>query len=115
LRDGEREADWAGRGGQAVEEGRDDDFKKTMGDYGRYTGKVYMTDDGIHGTEILSMGLQKLYEDPAGFAAKDPEFFNFVLGVVQRIKQGEARDCVGESLGFVACRGIWTCRERRLL
>ena len=45
-----------------------------------YIGKVYPTkEDGTVGTEILSMGIQKLYEDPAGFFDKDPEYAQFVL------------------------------------
>lgn len=43
-----------------------------------YMGKFY--DDG-HG-EILSMGMEMLYRDPAGFASKDPEYFNFVVGLL---------------------------------
>lgn len=43
-----------------------------------YMGKQY--EDG-HG-EILSMGIEMLYKDPGGFAAKDPEYFNFVLGLL---------------------------------
>jgi hypothetical protein len=40
-----------------------------------YTGKHYSSGS----TEITSMGLQKLYEDPAGFAKEDPDFFRFTL------------------------------------
>ena len=41
-----------------------------------YVGKDYPKG----GTEILSMGLQKLIEDPVGFAKVDPEFCKYVLG-----------------------------------
>ena len=43
-----------------------------------YMGKQY--EDG-HG-EILSMGMEMLYKDPAGFAENDPEYFNFILGLL---------------------------------
>jgi len=43
-----------------------------------YTGKNY-----THGsTEVLSMGFELLYEDPVGFAERDPEFFKFIVGVL---------------------------------
>lgn len=45
----------------------------------RYCGKVY---SGGRATEILSMGLQKLYSDPIHFAKNDPEYFKFVVGVL---------------------------------
>lgn len=49
-----------------------------------YTGLVYKHEDGsIYGTEILSMGLEALYEDPVGFMQADPEFATFVLGVLR--------------------------------
>lgn len=44
-----------------------------------YSGKVYK-----HGaTEIVSMGLQKFYEDPIGFARHDPEYFAFIYNTVR--------------------------------
>jgi hypothetical protein len=64
----------------ANEIARDDDFRKAFGEHsGWYVGKDY----GNHPfTEILSMGLQKLYENPIAFALLDPQFFRFVLGVI---------------------------------
>lgn len=45
-----------------------------------YTGKAYKKLDGtVYATEILSMGIQHLYEDAADFAAKDPSHFAFTL------------------------------------
>jgi len=35
--------------------------------------------------EILSMGLQKMHEDPAGFARKDPEYFDLVLDIMRGV------------------------------
>jgi hypothetical protein len=43
-----------------------------------YCGREYP--DG--GTEILSMGMEALHDDPIGFAKKDPEYFAFVMGVL---------------------------------
>jgi hypothetical protein len=60
------------------EYGREDRFGDAFGDSAGYVGKHYS-----HGaTEIFSMGLEKLYTDPVGFAKKDPEYFNFMVGAM---------------------------------
>ncbi len=74
----------------ATEVGKKDHFDRLFAGQSRgllrayYCGKDYVD---IHGqriaTEILSMGLEALYNDPAGFAAKDPEYCQFVIGVIQ--------------------------------
>ena len=46
--------------------------------YAYYTGKTY--NDGA--TEIISMGLESLYQDPVAFAKADPEFFDFMMGIL---------------------------------
>jgi hypothetical protein len=61
------------------ERGRKDGFDRAFGDAAWYVGKHYA--DGS--TEITSMGLQKLYEDAAGFARADPEYFKFMVGVLR--------------------------------
>ena len=43
-----------------------------------YTGKEYK-----NASEILSMGLQLLYEDPVTFARYDREFFKFIVGILR--------------------------------
>lgn len=43
-----------------------------------YMGKVYEQE----ATEMVSMGIELLYRDPAGFARDYPEFFNWILGVL---------------------------------
>lgn len=43
-----------------------------------YIGKEY----NLEATEVLSMGVEMLYSDPAGFARKDPEYCAFVLGIL---------------------------------
>lgn len=45
---------------------------------GAYVGKYYTKN-----TEVMSMGVELLYADPVGFARRDPEFFRFVIGVLQ--------------------------------
>ena len=49
-----------------------------------YSGRVYADSlDEAHATEVLTMGLQRLYEDPVGFAKKDPDYFKFILSVLR--------------------------------
>ena len=43
-----------------------------------YVGKQY-----ANNSEVLSMGMQALYEDPVGFFKNDPEYANFVVSVLQ--------------------------------
>jgi hypothetical protein len=70
----------APRGGYADDEvGRGDDFGKTFGrEKAFYVGKTYK--DGS--TEIVSMGVEKLYQDPVGFAQTDPEYCSFIVGIL---------------------------------
>lgn len=64
------------------EMGNEDDFVKTFGEHhGHYVGKDYKG----NATEILSMGFQKLYEDPGGFANNDPEYFKFIIGIARGV------------------------------
>jgi hypothetical protein len=58
-----------------------DDDEKTKPDRFRsaYCGKQY--DRGS--TEILAMGLGWLFSEPVEFAAEDPEYFQFVMGILQ--------------------------------
>lgn len=48
------------------------------------------------GLETFTMGLQKLYDDPAAFAAKDPEYAQFIIGQVQKINGGKAKPTAKE-------------------
>lgn len=49
-----------------------------------YVGKEYKGKDGkVFATEILSMGVEALYNDPAGFMEKDPEYAQFVIGILR--------------------------------
>jgi hypothetical protein len=67
------------------EKGIKDEFDKAFEPwYAWYVGKIY----DHPSTEILSMGIEKLYRDPAGFAAKDPEYCKFVLGILDGSLRG---------------------------
>lgn len=58
--------------------GRKDHFGDAIGDaMAYYVGKEYPA-----ATEILAMGIQELYNNPASFAKKDPEWFKYVIGVL---------------------------------
>jgi hypothetical protein len=66
---------------KADEIGCDDDFAKAFGgdkNSAWYAGKHY--NSGI--TEIVSMGVERLYDNPIGFAKGDPEYCKFILGIL---------------------------------
>lgn len=70
-------------GAMAGEMGRKDRFDKFYDDPDSvvdayYAGKVYSDDT----TEVFSMGVEALFRDPGKFAAKDPEWCKFILGVL---------------------------------
>jgi hypothetical protein len=61
------------------ERGAKDEFDKAFSEHhAYYCGKDY----GEGATEIVSMGIQKLYEDPVRFARLDPEFCKFCMGIL---------------------------------
>ena len=60
------------------EVGRDDRFSESFGSSARYVGKHYKSDD----TEIVSMGMEKMLFDTVHFAKTDPEYFKFMVGVL---------------------------------
>jgi hypothetical protein len=60
------------------EVGWKDEFDKAFGSGGVYVGRYY--DFGA--TEVISMGVEKLYGDAADFAAKDPEYCAFIVGIL---------------------------------
>ncbi|MGA4923547.1 hypothetical protein, partial [Bacillus subtilis] len=62
------------------EMGRKDDFEKAFGNKNSayYAGKEY----SHNASEVLTMGVQLLYNDPSGFAKRDPEYCAFVVGVL---------------------------------
>ena len=48
-----------------------------------YVGKRYPKE--FNATEIVSMGLEEMWSDPAGFAEKDPDYFDFIYNLVRGI------------------------------
>jgi hypothetical protein len=49
-----------------------------------YMGKAYKDKNGdTYATEIVSMGLQKMFEDPVNFAKQDPEYFEFMYNLLR--------------------------------
>lgn len=77
------------------EKGNADDFTKAMeavygSDYfadpgarAHYTGKLYRDSDGeVRATEVVSMGVQMMHDNPVAFAKSDPEYFDFILCIM---------------------------------
>jgi SPP1 gp7 family putative phage head morphogenesis protein len=48
-----------------------------------YVGKIYGEQGKQYATEVISMGVQYLYENPLQFAEADPEYFEFILHIVR--------------------------------
>lgn len=46
----------------------------------RYVGKIY---EGDKVTEVISVGLEMMYRDPAGFFEADPDHFEFILKIMR--------------------------------
>ncbi len=61
------------------EVGAKDEFDKAFGEHGWYVGKIYH--DGA--TEVTSMGIQRMYDDPVSFCQKDPEYAKLIIGVLR--------------------------------
>jgi SPP1 gp7 family putative phage head morphogenesis protein len=50
-----------------------------------YMGKIYLRKNGeTYATEILSMGLEHMWFNPAEFAARDPEYFDFIYSLIRK-------------------------------
>jgi len=63
-----------------------DDYEITKVDKFKspYMGKVYQSKSrGMYATEIVSMGLEELYKDAAGFARSDPDYFDFMYNLLR--------------------------------
>lgn len=59
--------------------GNEDGWEKAFGERAGYVGKSYVTGQ----TEILSMGLDRMYTNPVTFARDDPEYFQFIVGILR--------------------------------
>ena len=79
---------------KSVEKALEDKWKERGGR--AYIGKVYVRgyhsemkrEDfvaNVQGSEILSMGIQRLLEDPVRFRQQDPDYFNFIKSQLSRI------------------------------
>ena len=56
----------------------EDSFEKKGGSH--YMGKVY-----ADATELPSMGIERLYKDASLFAEQDPEYFDFMIGILNGV------------------------------
>lgn len=60
-----------------------------------YTGKIYsfpvyhngQTTQEVYATEIVSMGLQQMHDDPIDFAKKDPDHFAFIVSLMRKYRK----------------------------
>jgi hypothetical protein len=74
------------------------DPRRTKEDLARYPHGIYGTNettkpdkffspycgkDYPEGTEIFSMGVQAVVQDPVNFRKLDPEYFNFIVGLMR--------------------------------
>jgi len=49
-----------------------------------YSGKIYAYDNDANAvSEVITMGVQHLYEGAAAFAEKDPEYFDFIVSYLR--------------------------------
>lgn len=87
--------------GGRSERGRPDEFRD------KYIGKEYATELSdhytttdkpwprgkreIYGTELLSMGVEYMFDDPVAFARGDPGHFNWTLRELRRLQKGAAK------------------------
>lgn len=66
------------RGYRSDEIAYDDKWKRS------YMGKIYRDRNGVdYATEIITMGLEELYNNPDDFAQSDPEYFDFIVGIIR--------------------------------
>jgi len=74
---GESES-WLGSGYSSRETARRDKFLRP------YMGKIYKDRNGkYYATEIVSMGLEYMYDDPYTLAKDDPDYFDFIYGLAR--------------------------------
>ncbi len=60
------------------------EWAKEGGFFNRYCGRLYEDADGkTEATEIVSMGLQELADNPVKFANTDPDYFNFMINILR--------------------------------
>jgi hypothetical protein len=59
----------------------EDEWVKRGGSH--YMGKVY---EGRAATELLTMGVERMIDDPVGFAKQDPDYLKFLLRILHNVK-----------------------------
>jgi len=74
--DGEDPA-WLGDHYRRSERARRDQFLNS------YMGKVYSSKGKRYATELVSMGLEMFFDDPAKLAQEDPDYFDFIYELVR--------------------------------
>jgi hypothetical protein len=52
-----------------------------------YVGQVYESNGTVVLTEVISTGLQWLYEDAYGFAMSDPDYFDFIWNLLRYFRR----------------------------
>lgn len=62
----------------------DEEYTKPDKFFDPYVGKVYPWSQGRSSTEIVAMGLERMYDDPIGFAKADPEHFKLIYSIMRR-------------------------------
>jgi hypothetical protein len=75
-----------GNEGLVGEFGKKDQFDRVFEERrAYYVGKSYVGIDGTYqGSEIVSMGIEALYENPVAFCRKDPEFAQFIIRILSK-------------------------------
>lgn len=76
LRTSEANVEWLGGNFLRDELADKDDFISA------YIGKLYGPYGDPYATEVLSMGLQYMYQDPVWFYEQDPQMFDFIVGLI---------------------------------
>lgn len=63
---------------KASEMAKPDDFDSP------YTGRIYKRSGD---TEIISMGLEQMFNNPAKFARDDPDYFDFIFTTLENARR----------------------------
>jgi SPP1 gp7 family putative phage head morphogenesis protein len=69
----------AGRGSVKTSRGQ---VGRDGGFFSEYCGIVYKEGSRVRATELVAMGVERLYADPVGFARQDADYFEFILDVL---------------------------------
>ena len=61
----------------------EDEIAKKDKFFDPYCGKIYETAGEKRSTEIVSMGMERMYVDPIDFARTDPDYFDFIYDLLR--------------------------------